>query len=116
MPLTVSDTIHFMSMSYNLMLCNLMNISFKSGLIIEKKYILILPKYRMSAVSKMIFYFFKGYFMYLFIFTERGREKEGEKYQCVVASLVHPPLGTRPVPGLGIEPVTPWFTVQRSVH
>ena len=41
------------------------------------------------------FFFFKDF--YLFIFREKGREgeRDGEKYQCVVASHA-PPLGTWP--------------------
>ena len=60
---------------------------------------------------------------YLFIFRERGREgeREGEKYQCVVASPVSPPTGDLACnpgmcPRLGIEPATFWFAGQHSVH
>ena len=41
--------------------------------------------------------------MYLFfkqilsiLFLREGKEKEGEKHRCVVASHTHPPLGTWP--------------------
>ena len=63
----------------------------------------------------MIF-FFKGLFIYLFIFRERGKEgeREGEKHHCVVC-LTRPPLGTW-TPRLGMEPVTPWLNVWPSVH
>ena len=41
---------------------------------------------------RKVFFFFK----ILFIFRQRGREgeREGEKYQCVILPLTHPPLGT----------------------
>ena len=52
------------------------------------------------------FLFFKD-FIYLFLEMGREGEREGEKYQCVVASCV---------PRLGIEPATLWFTVQHSIH
>ena len=63
---------------------------------------------------KLINFFLR---FYLFIFIERmGGEREGEKYQCVVASHVAPHWGPGPqsrhVPRLGIEPVTLWFIDQ----
>ena len=38
--------------------------------------------------------FIYKYFIFLFIFRARGREgeREGEKYQCVVASRIPPPM------------------------
>ena len=40
----------------------------------------------------ILFFFFKILFIYLFILREKGRERdrEGEKYQCVVASYTSP--------------------------
>ena len=49
--------------------------------------------------SSFCFYlFFKKNkdFIYLSLERGEGREKQGEKHQCVVASLAHPPLGTWP--------------------
>ena len=40
--------------------------------------------------SKLLLFFFKG----LFIFRQRGREREGEKHQCVIVSCA-PPMGSR---------------------
>ena len=70
--------------------------------------------YSISDSSQYLFYhlgeflvFLKKYFIYLFL--ERGREKEGEKHQCVVAYWAPPTgdlacnPGTCPV-WLGIEP------------
>ena len=44
-----------------------------------------------------MYFFFKDFIYLLFFFTEKGKEgeREGEKYQCVVASHV-PPIGTQP--------------------
>ena len=54
---------------------------------------------RVISFSVLLFYLLFLFFLrfYLF-FRERGREKEreGEKYQCVVASCMPLPLGTRP--------------------
>ena len=33
---------------------------------------------------------------FIYLFLERGKEREGEKHQCVVASLVRPPPGIWP--------------------
>ena len=66
--------------------------------------------------------FLKILFIYLFIFTERGREgeKKGEKHQCLVAS--HTPLtGDLPhnpgmCPRLEIKPATLCFTGWHPTH
>ena len=64
------------------------------------------------------FYVFKDC-IYLFSERKGGREREGEKHQCVVASYA-PPRGPGPqprhVPQLGIEPVTHCFTGRHSLH
>ena len=63
----------------------------------------------------------------LFIFRERGseREREGEKHWCArdtsIGCLLHAPnWGPSPqpkhVPWLGIEPMTFWFSSWHSVH
>ena len=62
--------------------------------------------------------FFKD-FIY-FILRGREREREAEKQQCVVASHT-PPTGTQPpqprhVPQPWIQPATPWFAGQHSIH
>ena len=44
-----------------------------------------------ASLSKNVFPFFKD-FIYLFLDKGEGREKEGEKHQCVVASCM-PPTG-----------------------
>ena len=41
------------------------------------------------------FVFFKKHFIYFFLKKGEGKEKEGEKHQCVVASHA-PPTGTWP--------------------
>ena len=48
----------------------------------------------LTHVNYTSFFFFFTDFIYLFIFSERGREgeREGEKHQCVVASHT-PPTG-----------------------
>ena len=63
---------------------------------------------------------FKKDFIYLFLEWETQREREGKKYQYVVAShapptgdLVHNP---GMCPRLGIKPATLWFTGWRLVH
>ena len=59
---------------------------------------------------------------YLFIFRERGkeREREGVKHQCVVASCAprtgEPGLRPRHVPSMNIKPVTLWFAGRHSIH
>ena len=70
------------------------------------------------------FRFIKNIFLrfYLFLFLDRreGREREGEKHQCVVAS--HTPCTgehgpeLRRVPSLGIEPATLWFAGRCSIY
>ena len=51
--------------------------------------------------------------IYLFLEREREVEREGEKHQCVVASLMSPHWEPGPeprhVPRLGIKPATLWF-------
>ena len=56
--------------------------------------------------------------MYLLVERGEGREKEGEKHPCVVASHMPPTgdLACNPAPSLGIEPVTLWFTDLHSIH
>ena len=72
--------------------------------------------------TSFIYGFFSEYlFIYLFLDSGEGREKEGEKHQCVVASRTPPLLGTWStpqacVPWLGTEPATLWFTAQHSIH
>ena len=67
------------------------------------------------------FWFSPIFIKFLFIFRERGkgREREGEKHQCMDA-FAHPQLGiwptTRCVLWLGIKTATPWFTGQHSIH
>ena len=60
----------------------------------------------------------KNYYYYLFL--ERGREKEGEKYQWVVAFHTPPTgdLACNPgmCPRLGIKPTTLWFTGWHRIH
>ena len=60
------------------------------------------------------FFFFKD-FIYLFLERGEGREKEGEKHQCVVASHAPPTRDLARNPGmcqrLGIELATLWFAV-----
>ena len=70
--------------------------------------------------NKYIGLFFKRF--YLFILDRReGREKEEEKYQCVVASRA-PPTGdltwptTQACALTGNQTSTFWFTGQHSVH
>ena len=59
----------------------------------------------------MTFFFLKDF---IYLFLEKGREKEGEKNQCVVPSHVPPTgdLASNPgmCPRLGIEWATLWFT------
>ena len=68
----------------------------------------------------LTFLFKKKIFIYLFLERGREREREGEKHQCVVAS--HAPatgdLACNPgiCPRLGIELETLWFTGQHSIH
>ena len=75
--------------------------------------------WQVKIICLMSFYFFN---LYLFIFSQRGREgeREGEKHQCLVASCKphtgKPGLQPRHVPQLGIELATIWFAGQRSIH
>ena len=60
------------------------------------------------------YYYFLKYVIYLLLERGEGREKEGEKHQCVVASCM-PPTGDMALyPGmclrLGIEQVTLWLS------
>ena len=61
--------------------------------------------------------FFKKDFIYLFL--ERGKGREKEKHQCVVASRA-PVLGTWPATQAGaltgIKPATVWFADCHSIH
>ena len=54
------------------------------------------------------------------VFREVWGEREGKKYQCVVASHMSPYWGPGPqsrhVPQLGIKLATLWFTDQYSIH
>ena len=52
--------------------------------------------YRAKREWHNFFLFFKKYFIYLFVERGEGKEREGEKHQCVVAPPPHPPLGTWP--------------------
>ena len=71
-----------------------------------------------SGNTNLLFLLFKKRF-YLFLERE-GREKEGEKYQCVVASHTPPTgdLACNPgmCPRLRIEPVTLWIAGWHSIH
>ena len=53
-----------------------------------------MPVWEMQGKSGNLsnFLFFKKYFIYLFLEREREGEREGNKHQCVVASLA-PPTG-----------------------
>ena len=55
---------------------------------------------------------------YLFIFRERGREgeREGEKHQCVVASLLGTWPATQACALTGNQLATLWFTGWHSVY
>ena len=73
-----------------------------------------------KAVSVFIWLtLFKG-FIYLFLDRGEGREKEKERNINLWLPLTYPLLGTRPqprpVPWLGIKPVTLWLTGQGSIH
>ena len=48
----------------------------------------------------LFFIFFKKDFIYLFLERGEGREKEGEKHQCVVASRVSPTWDLALNPGM----------------
>ena len=86
----------------------------------KKKFPLLFPLIHIVVFSTLWIYdsFLKD-FIY---FRQRGREgeKEGETYQCVVASQASPTgdLTCKPsyVPWLGIKPATLWITVQCSIH
>ena len=56
----------------------------------------------------------------LFLESGEGKEEEGEKHQCVVASHAPPTgdLAQNPgiCPRLGIELATLWFTGRHSIH
>ena len=65
--------------------------------------------------------FFLKDFIYLFIFRERGREEERRKETSMCSCLLWAPYWgpgpqSRHVSGLGIEPVTLWFTIWHSIY
>ena len=65
-------------------------------------------------------YFLKKILFIYFLERGKGREKEGEKHQCVVASHMPPTGDLASNPGmclrLGIELATLWFTGLHSIH
>ena len=63
-------------------------------------------------------FFFKKDFIYLFLERGEGREKERERMcGCFLYNPCwEPGSQPRPVPRLGMEPVTPWFTGWCSIH
>ena len=78
-----------------------------------------------SLYCIIIYCFFKKDFMYLFLERGEGREKEGEKHPCARDTsrsyLLHTPNWGpgphyRPMPWLGIEPVTFQFAGQSVLN
>ena len=81
-----------------------------------------IPSLKMEHITSTLWRIWILFLKILFIYFQReGKgEREGEKHQCVVASLMPPTEDQAWNPGMcpdwGIKPVTLWFAGQSSVH
>ena len=88
---------HFIIYMFDLSssLRSLFNISCNTGLVVMNFLAFLVWEAFYLSFYFILFYFFKDF---IYLFLERGREgeREGDKHQCVVASLSNPLLGTWP--------------------